>query len=197
MDDLLQFVPAEKQEEFKTVAQGYIKADPETIKKNQVLFDQIVIPSLKTREENIYRDEFPKRLEEEREKIRKEYAPKDETPEQKELREMREWKAQMLEKEKSFQRKEELRVKYKDLDPDVASELYALDDDKIDKIMSSMKSKIEAAKNEKFKSGPPLGGGAGGNSLDKMNLTELMQYAKTSPEAMAEVLQFQKTRGRQ
>ena len=182
MDDLLQFVPAEKQEEFKTVAQGYIKADPEAIKKNQVLFDQIVIPSLKTREENIYRDEFPKRLEAEREKIRKEYAPKDETPEQKELREMREWKAQMLEKEKSFQRKEELRVKYKDLDPEIASELYALDDDKIAKIMSGIKSKIETAKNEKFKSGPPLGGGSTANQMS------IADFLKLDGKAQAEFM---------
>lgn len=197
MDDLLQFVPAEKLEDFKAVAAGYVKADVEAIKQNISLFDKIVEGPLLKREKNLRENEFPKLIEAEREKIRKEYAPKDETPEQKELREMREWKSQMLEKEKSFQRKEDLRSKYKDLDPEIASELYALDDEQVDKIMTSMKRKIEAAKNEKFKSGPPLGGGAGGNSLDKMNLTELMQYAKTSPEAMAEVLQFEKTRGRQ
>lgn len=186
MDDLLQFVPAEKQEEFKTLAASYIKADPEVIKKNQVLFDQIVLPSLKVREENIFRDEFPKRLEAEKEKIRKEFAPKDETPEQKELREMREWKKEMLQEKESFQRKEELRGKYRDIDADLAASLYSMDDSTLEAIMgkvSSYKSEVDVLKKEKqYGSKPPSGGGNGKPAM------KMVDFLKLEGKAQAEYI---------
>ena len=197
MDDLLQFVPEEKREEFKTVASAYIKADVEEIKRNTSLFDKLVDGPLRKREQNLRELEFPKLLEAEREKIRKELNP-EETPKDREIRELKEWKAKMEAEASIFSRKEELRGKYQSVNPELAALLYPLEDGAIEAVMKTIDTlKNEAdfnRKRDKFGNpNPPAGGGQGGLDLSKMSTTQVMEYAKQGPEQKAAVLEWQRT----
>ena len=173
MDDLLQFVPEEKQDEFRTVAEGYIKRDPEAISElianDQRLHDRILDKPLKTREQNLRENEFPKllesRLQEERDKLMKELNP-EESPAEKRLRELEQKLADKERKETEYERRATLREQYKDVAPDVAEKLYALDDDSVSAVMEytkGLRSKIdELEKVQKYGGKPPAGGGKGG-----------------------------------
>jgi len=196
MDDLLQFVPEEKREEFKTVASAYIKADVEEIKRNTSLFDRLVDGPLRKREQNLRELEFPKLLEAEREKIRKELNP-EETPKDREIRELKEWKAKMEGEQATVARKEELRDRYKDVNPELAALLTPLSDGAIEAIMKTIANlKGEADFNQKRdrfgNSNPPAGGGSSGMDFAKMSPTQVMEYAKQGPEQKAVVLEWQR-----
>lgn len=172
MDDLLQFVPEDQREQFSQAAKSYVKADPDTltdfIKGDQRLFDKIMQKPLETREQNLREKEFPKlleqRLKEERENLMKELNP-EETPEQKRLRELEQKLADKERKETEYERRKELRTKYKDVAPDVAEQLYALPDESVDGIVqhiAQLKAKIdELEKTGKYAGRPPAGGGTG------------------------------------
>ena len=173
MDDLLQFVPEEKQDEFRTVAEGYIKRDPDSISElianDQRLHDRILDKPLKTREQNLRENEFPKLLEsklkEERDKLMKELNP-EESPAEKRLRELEQKLADKERKETEYERRATLREQYKDVAPDVAEKLYALDDDSVNAVMEytkGLRTKIdELEKVQKYGGKPPAGGGRAG-----------------------------------
>lgn len=197
MDDLLQFVMADKVDEFKAVAANYVKADVDAIKQNIALFDKVVAGPIATREKNLRENEFPKLIEAERERIKKEYAPKEETPEQKRLRELEDKLAAKEAKEQEFERRNILRSKYKETAPDVAEQLYKLDDDSVDSVLDyigKLKSQIdELEKKNRFGSKAPAGStGPAGRDFGKMKVTDVMAYARTSPEAQEEVLSWQR-----
>ena len=172
MDDLLQFVPEEKQDEFRTVAEGYIRRDPEAISElianDQRLHDRILDKPLKTREQNLRENEFPKllesRLKEERDKLMKELNP-EESPAEKRLRELEQKLADKEAKEAQYERRATLREQYKDVAPDVAERLYALDDDSVSAVMEytkGLRAKIdELEKVQKYGGKAPAGGGKG------------------------------------
>lgn len=192
MDDLLQFVPEDKREEFRTVAEGYIKRDPDSISElianDQRLHDRILDKPLKTREQNLRENEFPKllesRLKEERDKLMKELNP-EESPAEKRLRELEQKLADKERKETEYERRSTLREQYKDVAPEVAERLYALDDDSVAAVMEytkGLRTKIdELEKVQKYGGKPPAGGGKGdGKSISEADYAAMdskQQYA--------------------
>ena len=177
MEDLLQFVPEEKRAEFEAVARTYVKADVDEIKKNISLFDRLTTGPIQTREKNLREIEFPKLLEAEREKLRKELNP-EETPEQKRLRELEKKLADKEEQEAVYLRKSQLREKYKDLAPDVAEKLFSLQDADVDSVLEvvkALRAKVdELEKKGKYGNSAPVGGG----SSKTLPMTE---FIKLSP----------------
>lgn len=164
MEDLLQFVPEDKKEEFKAVANNYVKADEETlisaVKERQNVFDKITAGPMDSRLNNWKEKELPKVLEAERDKIRKELNP-EETPEQKEIRELKEWKQQQLKDKELVERREELRGQYKDY-AFIVDDISSLEDSKIESVISKFDelnkkiADLEASK--KYGAGAPHGG---------------------------------------
>ena len=191
MDDLLQFVPEDQREQFSEVAKGYVKADPDTLSEfvqgDQRLFDKVMRKPLETREQNLRENEFPKllesRLKEEREKLMQELNPQ-ETPEQKELRELRQRLDDKERKEAEYERRNALREQYKDVAPDIAEKLYKLEDDSVGSVVEyigTLKAKIdELEKTQKYGSKPPSGGGEGTGAM--MTYEE---FAQLSPKEQA------------
>lgn len=190
MDDLLQFVPEDKREEFLNVAKNYVKADPDEIKRNTSLFDRIVDGPIRTREKNLREIEFPKLLEAEKDRLRKEFAPKEETPEQSRLRELENKLAAKEAKELEFERRNSLRSKYKDVAPDIAERLHLLDDESVDGVVNhigELKNRIaELEKVNRYGSKAPSGGVATApNDIDTMRKQYIeLSNAGKSTEAM-------------
>ena len=192
MDDLLQFVPEDQREQFSEVAKGYVKADIDTlsefVQSDQRLYDKLLDKPLKTREQNLRENEFPKmlesRLKEEREKLMQELNP-EETPAEKRLRELEQKLADKERKESEYERRNALREQYKDVAPDVAEKLYKLEDESVSSVIDyigTLKAKIgELEKTQKYGSKPPTGGGKGdGKIISEADYNELSpkeQYA--------------------
>jgi hypothetical protein len=200
MEELLVYVPEDKREEFKTKASGYVKMTDEIafehVRKSQSLTDKIATPIVEARFRNFEETKLSQRLEEEREKVRKEFAPKDETPEQKELRALKEWKDQTLREKLNEERKTSLRKKASDLglDPLKAEKLYPLND--AEEFLESQAKEIEAYKTKisdyekqlKFGSGSPMGGRAATvNELDSMK-KEYVRLNNTGDRVNANLL---------
>lgn len=197
MDDLLEFVPEDKREAFtgKWKESGYIKLTDdialEHVTKSQSLRDKVSTPIAEAALKNFQEKKLPEILKAERENIRKEFAPKEETPEQKELREMREWKESVLKEKQMDERKAALRKKAADLkyDPLKAEKLYALDDAEVvladlaaDR--AEMLKKIEDLEKQlKYGANPPAGGSADGPALTQDEFMKL--DAKARAEFMA------------
>lgn len=185
-EEFLAYVPEDKRAEFaeKTKAYAELTDDVafEYVKKSQSLTDKIATPHAEARLKSWKEKDFPKELEAEREKIRAEFAPKTETPEQKELREMREWKAAQIKEKADETRKAEIRKKAHDLglDPIKAERFYVLPD--ADAFIAEMaedakaqKAKIEELEKKiKYGTNPPPGGGGAGLviTLDDLNKME-------------------------
>ena len=185
MDDLLQFVPEDQREQFSEVAKGYVKADPDTLSEfvqgDQRLYDKLLDKPLKTREQNLRENEFPKllesRMKEEREKLMQELNPT-ETPEQKRLRELEQKLADKERKETEYERRNALREQYKDVAPDIAEKLYKLEDDSVGSVVEyigTLKAKIdELEKTQKYGNRPPAGGGEGTGAMMTYDEFELL-----------------------
>lgn len=201
MDDLLQFVPEDKRDEFKQAASNYVKADEENlikaVKERQAVFDKIVAGPMDKRLENWKAQELPKVIEQERERIRKELHP-EMTPEQKELAELKQKFAEKEAKERLFERKSELRQKYKDADQDIADRIAALDDETVDAVMAKVaeyKAKIdELEKKGKYGSTPPKGGSGQSPDFSKMTLDQATEYAKRGDMEKQAFLEWQRNR---
>lgn len=135
LDDLLEFVPEDKREAFKAKGAGYVRLTDELavehVNKSQSLKDKVSQPVAMAVLKNFQELKLPEILKAEAEKVRAEFKPKDETPEQKELREMREWKKQVEAEKVAEARKDKLRKKAAEMkyDPLKAERLYALGDD--------------------------------------------------------------------
>lgn len=180
LDDLIEFVPEDKREAFKAKGAGYVRLTDdlafEHVNKSQSLRDKVSRPVAEAALRNYETEKLPLKLKEEADKVRAEFKPKDETPEQKELREMREWKKQVEEREKADTRKAELRKKAAELkyDPLKAEKLYALPDadsvlDDLVKDLAERDKKI-AELETKMKYGdkaPPGGEAAGANVISE------------------------------
>ena len=184
MDDLLQFVPEDQRDSFAEVAKGYVKADDdvlyETVKGKPQLFNRIIEKPLQTRYETWKEKELPGIIEQERDRLMKEINP-EETPAEKRLRELEQKLADKERKETEYERRATLREQYKDVAPDVAEKLYALDDDSVSAVMEytkALRSKIdELEKVQKYGGKPPAGGGKG----DGKAISEA-EYAKMAPK---------------
>lgn len=194
MDDLLQFIPEEKQEEFKTAfsGAGYIKGDEttliDTVKKNQRVFDLITKDPMENRIKNFKEKDLPvligAAVKEAEEKVRAELNPK-ETEERKLIRELQEKDAAREKILADKERKELLRETYKDIDSGLAESLYKLDDDEVKRILDIRKADIdkiaELEKTIKYGGEPPKGGGGG-------NVISEAEFMKKDPKARAEYM---------
>jgi hypothetical protein len=180
-DDLLAYVPEDKRKEFSEKVAGYVVLSDdiavEHVKKSQSLTDRIATPIVEARFKNYKERDYPKELEAEREKIRLELTKgKEETPEQKELREMREWKAKTEKEKADDARRADIRQKAKDLglDPLDYEPFYALPD--ADAYLKKFADKEKAFKDKiadmekagRFGAKIPLGGSASGDSKETM-----------------------------
>lgn len=135
LDDLIEFVPEDKREAFKAKGAGYVRLTDDLalahVTASQSLRDKVSTPVAAAALKNFQEFKLPELLKAEAEKVRAEFKPKDETPEQKELREMREWKKQVEAEKVADARRDKLRKKAGELkyDPLKAERLYALGDD--------------------------------------------------------------------
>jgi len=176
LDDLLEFVPEDKREAFKAKGAGYVRLTDDValahVTASQSLRDKVSRPVAEAALKNFQELKLPDLLKVEAEKVRAEYKPKDETPEQKELREMREWKKQVEADKKAETTKDALRKKAGELkyDPLKAERFYTMPD--AEEVLTSIAADF-AAKDAKiaeleakikFGDKAPAGGGpAGGN----------------------------------
>jgi hypothetical protein len=179
-DDLLAYVPEDKRKEFSEKVAGYVVLNDdiavEHVKKSQSLTDRIATPIVEARFKNYKERDWPKEVETEREKIRLELTKgKEETPDQKTIRELNEWKAAQLKKEADELRKAEIRKKAAEfgLDPLKAERFYVLPDaenvlKELAEEAKGYKAKIEELeKKGKYGAGaPPAGSAAGPQDLD-------------------------------
>ena len=172
-DDLLGYIPEDKRAEFveKTKSYSVLNDDiaVEYVKKSQSLTDKIATPIAEARFKNYKERDWPKELEAEKEKIRAELTKgKEETPDQKTIRELTEWKAAQLKKEQDDAKKAEVRAKAHELglDPLEYEALYALPDvethlKKFSDKEKAMKAKIEELEKQiKFGAKIPNAGSA-------------------------------------
>lgn len=192
MDDLLEFVAEDKREAFgaKFKGAGYLKLTDDLaldyVTKSQSLRDKVSTPVAEAALKNFQEKKLPEILKTERENIRKEFAPKEETPEQKELREMREWKQTVLKDKQTDERKAALRKKAADLkyDPLKAEKLYALEDAEV--VLADLASdraellkKIEdLEKQAKYGANPPAGGTSDGPAMSEAEFMKLDAKAR-------------------
>ena len=110
------------------------------------------------------------------EEIRKEFAPKDETPEQKEIRELREWKIANEKKERDNTKKDALRKKAAELgyDPLKAEKLYQLEnaEDVLIEFVNdfkSLKTKNEELENKIKYGGRPIPAAGGVDEITALS----------------------------
>jgi len=206
-EELLAYVPEDKRVEFaeKTALYDVLTDDIafERVKKSQSLTDKIATPIAEARFKNFEETKLKALLEEHADKVRKEFQPKDETPEQKTIRELTEWKkATLLEKETSA-KKEALRKKASELgfDPLKAERLYAIPDaeafiaEQVE-VEKAYKIKIEALEKQiKFGSSAPKAGSgvpAGEIATLMQQYTALMNAGRGMEAAKVEMLIQQK-----
>lgn len=204
-DDLLAYVPEDKRKEFSDKSAGYVVLNDdiavEHVKKSQSLTDRIATPIVEARFKNFKERDFPKELEAEREKIRLELMKgKEETPDQKTIRELNEWKSAQLKKEADEIRKAEIRKKAAELglDPLKAERFHVLPDaedflKELAEETKGYKAKIEELeKKGRYGAGAPPAGSASGphdleaqyavaqkanNGIEMLKLKGLMQAA--------------------
>jgi len=184
-EELLAYVPEDKRVEFaeKTALYDVLTDDVayERVKKSQSLTDKIATPIVDARFKNFETTKLAEVLKEHEDKIRKEYAPKDETPEQKELREMREWKKSVIAEKETIAKKESLRKKASELgyDPLKAERFYAIPDaeafiaEQAEEV-KAYKAKIEELEKKiKYGTNPPPAGKTGTNVISKAELSKM------------------------
>lgn len=187
MDELLEFVPAERLEEFKAKAKDYVKLTDdialERVSSSQSLRDRVATPVVEAYQRNFAERKLPEILRAEREKVIKELNP-EETAERKEIRELREENAARKAKEQALERKEALRAKYKDVDPDLAARLFTLDDTDIDAIImgvSTYKRQVSDLEQKvKYGKSPPPGGGGSGKLMPVAEFQKLDARARAA-----------------
>jgi hypothetical protein len=190
MEDLLQFVPEEKHDDFKkateTLLSGYVKNDEEslinTVKANQAIFDKITAGPMDSRLNNWKEKELPKLLKEEQEKIRKELSPKPETETEKKMRKLTEKLEAKEQKEAEYERRAALEDKYKEVEPQIAGQMYLLEDTAIDAVMKTIgdlkKENEELKKVVKYGSKPPAGGNGNTTTISRADFNKLPASAQ-------------------
>ncbi len=170
MDDLLKFIPEEKQEEFKEAAKGYVKLTDDLalkhVQDSQSLRDKVATPFVEAYQRNFKENKLPDILKEEREKLIAELNPK-ETPKDKELRELKEWRIKQELKEKDNVLKTSLMSLGKEIgyDPIRAADFSIYGDEAEAKlketatyIKETIQKKIEEEINTRLAGRPPTGG---------------------------------------
>lgn len=184
------------------IPKGVKEAKAYIFKNKELLsaFDDEVRIKNEEHDERFIKTKLPDMLKSEREAIMKELNP-EETPERKEIREMREELAKER-NEKAFElRKNNLMKKAEQagFDSSLAAELAVFGDDSekkldffVEKFNTNVNTKYEQMVKGKFgNSAPKLGGGIN-KGLSNMTQDEVMEYAKTGDAQKAEVLAFLK-----
>lgn len=154
--------------------------------------DSVISKAVASHDEKFQKEKLPEILKAEKEKLAKELNP-EETPEQKQLREMRE-KMEALENErKRDQIKAELLLKSKEIGFSGNVEKYLVYGDKAIEVMENdfkevqgiIAKKEEEIRKEYFKGNPPKGGTPNPNlktmgraEFDQLSHTERMEFVK-------------------
>lgn len=174
-EELLAYVPEEKRAEFAEKTKGYDILTEEVafgmVAKSQALSDRIATPIVEARFRNFQETKLAGVLAEERAKVIKELAPKDETPEQKRLKELETKLAERDAQDAVSKKKEALRKKAAELgyDPLKAERLFALPDaeDFLKDLATEHKTVAEKIaeyeKRIKYGANTPGAGSAGGS----------------------------------
>ena len=199
LDEYVELLPEEKREEFKTKTATLIENSEDSVidfvKGKQNIFDKITAAPMESRLKNWQDKEMPALITAAENKIREELKAPELTEDQIELKKLREKDTARDLKEAQLNRRELLRVQYKDIDSDLAAKMYKLEDTEIKESMESVnKLKLKIVELEtklQFGQGIPNLGGKP-KSVAEMTVDEAMIYAKTSSAALAEVLAYQK-----
>ncbi len=188
-DDLLAYVPEDKRAEFSEKTKAYVVPTDDLVldivKKSQSLTDKVATPVVEARFKNFKDKDMEALLLEREDKIRKELAPKDETPEQKRLKALESELAERKTADLHTQKKDALRKKAAELgyDPLKAERLYALPDAEDVLTILATESKATAAKLADLENKLKYGGNpppAGSSTVNKITEAE---FNKMDPKA--------------
>jgi hypothetical protein len=217
ISEVIELVPEDKREEARQALEGL---DPfkgiqdaegavDFIRSNEKLkrgYDKIAQQAVESHKRKFEEEKLPELRNAWKDEVRRELNP-EETPEQKRLRELEEQLRQRDEKERRYQLKDKLRAKAKELgfDEELAEQFVYMQTDDHDAVLSTFAERTRALAekmadeeiNKRWPTKTPRqSAGGGGNEFAKMTLDQIMTYAKQSPEAQAEVIEWQKHRSK-